>query len=85
MSTVTKAGPASPAGSARPLSKGRPLADRGFALLALAAGLLVLVILILITISTAQQSASWFSTAAGGLGWRSCRRVLFVRRLVGLE
>jgi phosphate transport system permease protein len=64
MATVTKADPAS-AGSARPLSGGRRIGDRGFALLALAAGLLVLVILVLITVSTAQQSASWFSTA----GW----------------
>jgi phosphate transport system permease protein len=66
MSTVTKADPATPAGSARPLTGGRPLGDRAFALLALAAGLLVLVILILITISTAQQSTSWFSTAGWG-------------------
>jgi phosphate transport system permease protein len=65
MSAVTKAGPASPAGSARPLSKSRPLGDRAFALLALVAGLLVLVILVLIAVSTAQQSANWFSTA----GW----------------
>jgi len=65
MSTVTKADPASPAGSARPLSGGRRLGDRGFALLALIAGLLVLVILVLIAVSTAQQSTSWFSTA----GW----------------
>jgi len=65
MSAVTKAGPATPAGSARPLSQRRPLADRAFALLALVAGLLVLVILILIVISTAQQSTNWFSTA----GW----------------
>jgi phosphate transport system permease protein len=65
MTTVTKADPASPAGSARPLSGGRQLGDRGFALLALAAGLLVLVILVLITVSTAQQSASWFSAE----GW----------------
>jgi phosphate transport system permease protein len=65
MSTVTKAGPATPAGSARPLSGGRPLGDRAFALLALVAGLLVLVILILIAVSTAQQSTSWFTTA----GW----------------
>ena len=65
MSAVTKADPATPAGSARPLSHRRPLGDRGFAVLALAAGLLVLVILVLIAISTAQQSTSWFSTA----GW----------------
>ena len=65
MSAVTKADPATPAGSAGPLSHRRPLGDRAFALLALVAGLLVLVILVLITVSTAQQSASWFSTA----GW----------------
>jgi phosphate transport system permease protein len=64
MATVTKADPA-PAGSARPLSGGLRLGDRAFALLALVAGLLVLVILILIAVSTGQQSASWFSTA----GW----------------
>jgi phosphate transport system permease protein len=45
---------------------GRPLGDRAFALLALAAGLLVLVILILIAVSTAQQSTSWFTTAGWG-------------------
>jgi phosphate transport system permease protein len=66
MSTVTKAGPATPAGSARPLTGGRPLGDRAFALLALVAGLLVLVILILIAVSTAQQSTSWFTTAGWG-------------------
>jgi phosphate transport system permease protein len=65
MSAATKAGPATPAGSARPLSQGRPLGDRAFALLALVAGLLVLVILVLIAVSTAQQSTEWFSTA----GW----------------
>src|SRR6185437_11936812 len=65
MSTVTKADPAIPAGSARPLSAGRHLGDRAFALLALVAGLLVLVILVLIAVSTAQQSTDWFSTA----GW----------------
>ena len=63
MSTVVQADPASPAGSAHPLAHRRPLGDRGFALLALASGLLVLVILVLIVISTAQQSTSWFSTA----------------------
>jgi phosphate transport system permease protein len=64
MSTVTKADPAS-AGSARPLYGGRQLGDRGFAALAFIAGLLVLVILVLIAVSTAQQSTQWFSTA----GW----------------
>jgi phosphate transport system permease protein len=63
MSTVVQAGPASAAGPAHPLAHRRPLGDRGFALLALIAGLLVLVILVLIAVSTAQQSADWFSTA----------------------
>ncbi len=62
MSTVAQAGPAIPAGSASPLSERRPLGDRGFQILALAAGLLVLVILVLIAISTTQQASSWFST-----------------------
>jgi phosphate transport system permease protein len=65
MSAATKAGPATPAGSARQLSHRRPLGDRGFALLALVSGLLVLVILILIAVSTAQQATQWFTTA----GW----------------
>jgi phosphate transport system permease protein len=56
-----KADPASPAGSAGPLSQRRPLGDRGFQILALASGLLVLVILVLIAVSTSQQAASWFS------------------------
>jgi phosphate transport system permease protein len=63
MSTTVKAGPAHAAGPAHPLAHRRPLGDRGFALLALIAGLLVLVILALIAFSTAQQSANWFSTA----------------------
>ncbi|WP_300606418.1 phosphate ABC transporter permease subunit PstC [Trebonia sp.] len=53
--------PAIPAGSTSPLAHRRPLGDRGFALLALASGLLVLVVLALIAISTSQQAASWFS------------------------
>ncbi|MGD0062453.1 MAG: phosphate ABC transporter permease subunit PstC [Streptosporangiaceae bacterium] len=64
MSAATKADPATPAGSAHPLNQRRPLGDRGFQLLALAAGLLVLVILVLITYSTAQQSTTWFSGGA---------------------
>jgi phosphate transport system permease protein len=56
-----KADPASPAGSAGPLSQRRPLGDRGFQILALASGLLVLVILVLIAVSTSQQASSWFS------------------------
>ena len=62
MSTATQADPAAPAGSARPLSERRPLGDRGFQVLALACGLLVLVILVLIVVSTTQQASSWFST-----------------------
>ncbi len=62
MSTATKADPALPAGSARPLSERRPLGDLSFQVLALAAGLLVLVILVLIAVSTGQQASSWFST-----------------------
>ena len=62
MSTVTQADPAAPAGSARPLSERRPLGDRGFQVLALACGLLVLVILVLIAVTTSQQASSWFST-----------------------
>ena len=45
-----------------PLSERRPLGDRGFQAVALAAGLLVLVILVLIAVSTSQQAALWFST-----------------------
>jgi len=62
VSTVTEAGPADVAGSARALSERRPLGDRGFQILALASGLLVLVILVLIAVSTTQQASSWFST-----------------------
>jgi phosphate transport system permease protein len=62
VSTATRADPAIPAGSAEPLSLRRPLGDRGFQVLAAAAGLLVLVILVLIAVSTSQQASSWFST-----------------------
>jgi phosphate transport system permease protein len=55
--------PASAAGSVSPLSHRRPLGDRGFQILSLAAGLLVLVILVLIAVSTTQQATSWFTTA----------------------
>jgi phosphate transport system permease protein len=44
------------------LSERRPLGDRAFQILALASGLLVLVILVLIAISTTNQSTDWFST-----------------------
>jgi phosphate transport system permease protein len=65
VSTVTQAGPAAPAGSAA-LTKRRPLGDRSFQILALACGLLVLAILVLIAISTSQQASSWFTTE----GWK---------------
>ena len=51
-----------PAESAHPLARSRPLGDRVFAILALSAGLLVLVILVLIAVSTSQQASSWFTT-----------------------
>ena len=65
MSTAAQADPAAPAGSASPLAHRRPLGDRIFQILAAAAGVLVLVILALIAITTSQQASSWFSTA----GW----------------
>jgi len=63
VSAVTQADPAKSAGSAGPLSKRRPLGDWSFQILALACGLLVLVILVLIAVSTTQQASNWFSTA----------------------
>jgi phosphate transport system permease protein len=65
MSTAAQADPAAPAGSASPLAHRRPLGDRVFQILAASAGVLVLVILALIAISTSQQAASWFAT-----GWK---------------
>jgi phosphate transport system permease protein len=61
VSSATRVDPAVPAGSTRPVSERRPLGDRGFQVLTLAAGLLVLVILVLIAVSTSQQASSWFS------------------------
>ena len=61
MSTFTRVDPASPAGSTRGLSERRPLGDRTFQILALGCGLLVLVILVLIAVTTSQQASSWFS------------------------
>jgi phosphate transport system permease protein len=58
VSTTTQAGPVVPASA---LKERRPLGDRVFQILALAAGLLVLAILILIAVSTSQQASSWFS------------------------
>jgi phosphate transport system permease protein len=40
----------------------RPLGDRTFAILALGSGLLVLVILALIAVTTSQQASLWFTT-----------------------
>jgi len=60
MSTVTR--PQSGSRPAGALTDRRPLGDRGFQALALAAGLLVLVILVLIAVSTGQQASSWFSS-----------------------
>jgi phosphate transport system permease protein len=63
VSVVTqRAGSAGPADPARALAERRPLGDRGFQVLALACGLLVLAILVLIAISTSQQAAQWFTT-----------------------
>jgi phosphate transport system permease protein len=59
---VTQVDPATPAGSTPALDQRRPLGDRAFQILALASGLLVLVILVLIAVSTSQQASSWFST-----------------------
>jgi phosphate transport system permease protein len=61
VSTITRVDPAVPAGSTDPLARRRPLGDRAFAILALASGLLVLVILVWIAVSTSQQASSWFS------------------------
>jgi phosphate transport system permease protein len=65
MSATVQADPATPAGSASRLSMRRPLGDRGFQLLALIAGLLVLVILVLIAYTMSQQSTQWFTSE----GW----------------
>jgi phosphate transport system permease protein len=65
VSIVAKADPAIPAGSASPLSQRRPLGDRGFQIIALVSGLLVLVILVLIAVIMSQQSTTWFTTE----GW----------------
>ena len=56
MTAVTQVDPAAPAGSTGPLSRRRPLGDRAFQILSLAAGLLVLVILVLIAVTTSQQA-----------------------------
>ncbi len=58
MSIDTQAEQAVPASA---LKERRPLGDRVFQILALAAGLLVLAILVLIAFSTTQQASSWFA------------------------
>jgi len=68
VSTVTQqAGPAGMAGPAHPLAHRRPLGDRTFQIITLAAGLLVLVILVLIAFSTTQQASLWFRTEGLGI------------------
>ena len=67
MSVTVQADPATPAGSASGLTRRRPLGDRGFQLLALVSGLLVLAILVLIAVTMSQQSTQWF-TAEGWSG-----------------
>jgi phosphate transport system permease protein len=63
VSTVTQTGQAAPGSApAGGLTSGRGLADRSFQWLALGAGLLVLVILVLIAVTTSQQASSWFTT-----------------------
>ena len=59
MSTATKNQQAGPASA---LAERRPFGARLFQILALAAGLLVLAILVLIAVSTSDQASNWFST-----------------------
>jgi phosphate transport system permease protein len=66
VNAATSADPARTAGSAGGLSSKRPLGDRTFQIVTLVAGLLVLVILVLIAVSTSQQASSWFSTEGIG-------------------
>jgi len=68
VSAVTQTGQAAPGDvPARGLTAGRGLADRTFRWLALGSGLLVLVILVLIAITTTQQASSWFATEGWGI------------------
>ena len=63
MSVVIPADQAAPGSvPASGLTARAGLGDRGFRWLTLAAGLLVLVILVLIAVSTSQQASQWFST-----------------------
>lgn len=65
MRATVQADPAPPAGFASGLSRRRPPGDRAFQVIALASGLVVLVILVLIAVTMSQQSASWFTSE----GW----------------
>src|SRR5262249_6751849 len=68
VSTMTQqTGPAGTAGPVRPLSQRRPFGDRTFQIITLGAGLLVLVILVLIAVSTTQQAAPWFKAEGWGI------------------
>jgi len=67
VNTATRADRAFPARSAGGLSERRPLGDRGFQWLAVAAGVLVLVILALIAFSTTQQAMPWFRKEGLGI------------------
>jgi phosphate transport system permease protein len=68
VSTVTEADQAAPGSvPASGLTARRGLGDRGFQWLALGSGLLVLVVLVLIAVTTTQQASSWFSTEGWGI------------------
>ena len=62
-----RVGPSVPGGPTRSLSERRPLGDRTFQVVALACGLLVLVILVLIAFTTTQQASLWFKTEGWGI------------------
>jgi phosphate transport system permease protein len=61
VSTLPRVGPTTPTEPTPGLSRRRPLGDRTFQIVALGCGLLVLVILVLIAVTTSQQASSWFS------------------------
>jgi phosphate transport system permease protein len=68
VSAVTQTGQAAPGSvPAGGLTARRGLADRTFAWLALGCGLLVLVILVLIAVTTSQQASQWFTTEGLGI------------------
>jgi phosphate transport system permease protein len=67
VSTVTQEEQAAPGSAPGGLSSRPGIGDRGFRWLALSAGLLVLVILVLIAVSVSQQASSWFTTEGWGI------------------